>query len=77
MARLAIRATGDKSRRENVTTGNSVLETRIYHKNMQVLFVNFDIQHDILHINVGDSRNNYLCKSISLCDKIRETHRAQ
>lgn len=75
MARLAIRATGDRSKRENVTTGDNVVETNVYYKNKRILFVNYNIQHDTLHINVGDDKYNYLCKSIVLEDN-SETHSA-
>lgn len=36
MARLAIRATGDKSKRENVTTGDRVIHVHCYEGNNEV-----------------------------------------
>ena len=47
MARLAIRATGDRSKRENTTTGDSTVLVRVFDGNMYT--------HTIRIATVGDS----------------------
>lgn len=69
MAKLYAELTSDKGGRVASKGGDNVLQIKVNYKNEKSFFVNFDIQHDELHINVGDASiggRNYLCHTEKL-----------
>lgn len=73
--KLYATVTSERDSRPAKKGGDEKILIEIGYKNDRKFFVNFDIQHDILHINVGEHRapqcpwpagRNYLCESIEL-----------
>jgi hypothetical protein len=69
MAKLYAELSSDKGGRVASKGGDKVMMIKVNYKNEKSFFVNFDIQHDKLNINVGDASiggKNYLCQTIEL-----------
>ena len=54
MARLAIRATGDRSKRENVTTGDSAVLVRVNNKNILTHTIRISCVGDITTVSISE-----------------------
>ena len=73
--KLYATVTSERDSRPAKKGGDERLYIEIGYKNERKFFVNFDIQHDTLYINVGEHKAtncpwpagiNYLCQSIDI-----------